>query len=215
MKLLKPLLVAALAFEIVPAPPAGAALAQSPSPRACAAARARGRMLAGCTRSRPRPEPTPARQRTRPRATAEPAPILVPGPEPAPSSRADPSALVGTWQGVVLEPRSLTQPQYPLSVRIEADSSGQPVGAVQYPSFPCTGVWSSPTLHGTVWRFKETIIEGGARGSEMTASDGTPLCAADVVIELEVTGDREFLNVRLYPNNYESQPSRGTLRRSY
>lgn len=212
---LKPLLIAALAFGIAPVPPVGATVAQAPSPRACAAARARSRILAGCPRPRSTAPPTRPRERSSARPTTAPPPISARETELAPPPAADASALVGTWEGIVLEPRSLTQPQYPLSVRIEADSSGQPVGAVQYATFPCTGVWSSPTRRGAVWRFRETIIEGGARGSETTGSDGTPLCAADVVIELEVTGDREFLNVRLYPNNYESQPSRGTLRRVF
>jgi hypothetical protein len=109
--------------------------------------------------------------------------------------------LSGDWSGIVLEPRSLAHPQYQLSVRIEPDGNGRPVGAVRYDDYPCAGVWSEGTRRGSVWHFQETITEGRT------------LCASNVVIELELTVDGDFLNVRLYPVGAQNMPSRGTLNR--
>jgi hypothetical protein len=59
----------------------------------------------------------------------------------SPASAQDAEAIQGHWTGIITEPGSI--PQYTLSVHINLDRNGFPVGLVQYGAFPCAGVWSN------------------------------------------------------------------------
>lgn len=111
----------------------------------------------------------------------------------------DASALSGRWTGLIGEPRSQNFPQYVLSVHIDMDRNGRPVGFVEYQAFPCAGVWHDATSQGPVWRLQETITDGITR------------CARHVVVELTPAADG--LAVRLWPVGMESTASSGQLRR--
>jgi hypothetical protein len=121
---------------------------------------------------------------------------------PASAQGADPPSaadmLRGHWTGPIDEPDS-DIPRYTLSVHIDTDAIGRPLGTVRYDAFPCAGVWSDVSRDGAVWRFEETITEGGAN------------CARHVRIELTPGGDT--IAVRLRDEAYDGAWSRGTLRR--
>ena len=109
------------------------------------------------------------------------------------------AGLAGHWTGTISEPRSRNHPQYTLSVHIDLDRNGQPVGEVHYEAFPCSGIWAGAQPMGAGWRFDETITNGRAH------------CAHHVVIEL-MPGDGA-LNVRLWPVGMENEPGSGRLLR--
>jgi hypothetical protein len=113
----------------------------------------------------------------------------------APSAAAQSAeTLTGHWTGIINEPGSI--PQYTLSVHINLDRDGRPVGVVQYDAFPCAGVWSNASQAGGVWTFDETIVES------------VPNCAEHVMIELTPAGD--VIEVRLGARGLTSS---GELRR--
>ena len=101
----------------------------------------------------------------------------------SPASAQDAETLQGHWTGIINEPGSI--PQYTLSVHINLDRDGLPVGLVQYDAFPCAGVWSNAKPRDGVWTFDETIVVD------------TPNCAEHVLIELRPNGD--VIDVRLGP----------------
>jgi hypothetical protein len=113
-----------------------------------------------------------------------------------PPSAAD--VLRGHWTGLIEEPDSPI-PHYTLSVHLDTDAIGRPLGTVRYDAFPCAGVWSDVSRDGAVWRFEETITEGGAN------------CARHVRIEL--VPHEETIEVRLRAQDYDGAWSRGTLSR--
>lgn len=90
----------------------------------------------------------------------------------------------GHWTGIINEPGNI--PQYTLSVHINLDRNGFPVGLVQYDAFPCAGVWSNAVKSEGGWTFDETIVID------------TPNCAEHVIIALKPNGDA--LDVRLGPS---------------
>ena len=100
------------------------------------------------------------------------------------ASAQDAEAIQGHWTGIITEPGSI--PQYTLSVHINLDLNGLPVGLVQYDAFPCAGVWSNAVKREGGWTFDETIVID------------TPNCAEHVMIELKPSGDA--LEVRLGPS---------------
>ncbi|MGD9966818.1 MAG: hypothetical protein AB7T59_09880 [Hyphomonadaceae bacterium] len=112
----------------------------------------------------------------------------------APAAAQSAEALAGHWTGIVNEPGSI--PQYTLSVHINLDRDGRPVGVVQYDAFPCAGVWSNGAHSGGVWTFDETIVAD------------IPNCAEHVTVELRPHGD--VLQVRLGSSDLTSA---GELRR--
>src|SRR5262245_34644515 len=81
-----------------------------------------------------------------------------------------PGAMVGHWTGMITEHGHI--PQYTLSVHINLDRDGNPVGKVDYDAFPCAGVWTDARRQGERWRLQETITENVDR------------CAVHVVITL-------------------------------
>lgn len=101
-----------------------------------------------------------------------------------PASAQDDASIQGHWTGIINEPGSI--PQYTLSVHINLDVNGLPVGLVQYDAFPCAGVWNNAVKREGVWTFDETIVID------------TPNCAEHVMIELKPTGDA--LDIRLGPS---------------
>lgn len=111
---------------------------------------------------------------------------------------AERSSLVGHWTGTIQESRGPIV-QYTLSVHIDTDLGGRPVGVVEYDAFPCTGVWNNHVRAGAAWRFSETIVEGGTR------------CARHVVVEL--TPAANGLRVRLWPAGSPRAVSTGLLHR--
>ena len=113
---------------------------------------------------------------------------------------AQPDAIpAGHWSGVINEPHSQSFPQYTLSVHIDADHSGNPVGVVEYDAFPCVGAWLHSARQPSGWRFDEVIVRGVDR------------CSRHVVIML--TPRDGGLDVRLWSVGHESQVSTGHLRR--
>lgn len=112
----------------------------------------------------------------------------------SPAFAQDAESLQGHWTGIINEPGSI--PQYTLSVHINLDRNGLPVGLVQYDAFPCAGVWSNATQRDGAWTFDETIVID------------TPNCAEHVMIALRPNGD--VLDVRLGP---AALISRGQLQR--
>jgi hypothetical protein len=98
-----------------------------------------------------------------------------------PAAAQDAASLEGHWTGIISERGSI--PRYTLSVHINLDREGRPVGIVQYDAFPCAGVWSNGTLSNGVWSFDETIVEN------------QPNCAEHVRVELRPSGDA--IDVRL------------------
>ena len=123
-------------------------------------------------------------------------------PTPAPQESFAASDIVGTWTGIVLEPRSAERPQYPINLRIEADGSGTFVGSVEYRTFPCSGVWNLEDRQGRTYRFRETIISGRER------------CAQDAVAKVEMTSGGQFLQIEIYPAGHPEDAGRGTLHRA-
>jgi hypothetical protein len=109
-----------------------------------------------------------------------------------------PGALVGHWTGIIDEAGSI--PQYTLSVHINLDRDGNPVGTVEYDAFPCAGIWTSAQSQGDRWALQETITENVDR------------CAEHVVITLEQSG-ANGLQVTLLPVGAEGSPSSGMLMR--
>jgi hypothetical protein len=109
-----------------------------------------------------------------------------------------PGAMVGHWTGVITEQGDI--PQYTLSVHINLDRSGSPVGKVEYDAFPCAGVWSDAERRGDRWTLQETITENATR------------CAVHVVITLEQQSANS-LQVALTPVGSDGPPSTGTLMR--
>lgn len=105
-----------------------------------------------------------------------------------PAFAQDAESLKGHWTGIIDEPGSI--PQYTLSVHINLDRNGHPVGLVQYDAFPCAGVWSNAVKREGSWTFDETI-----------AID-TRNCAEHVTIELRPNGNA--LDVRLGPSTLTS-----------
>ena len=110
----------------------------------------------------------------------------------------DASGLVGHWTGTIEEPESEV-PHYTLSVHIDTDEHGHPVGVVHYAALPCTGVWSDGVRDGADWRFSETITEAGTR------------CAKHVIVVL--TPDGDGYEVRLWQDGFAHLVSRGRLSR--
>lgn len=102
----------------------------------------------------------------------------------SPASAQAAGSIQGHWTGIINEPGSI--PQYTLSVHINLDRNGLPVGLVQYDAFPCAGVWSNAVEREGRWTFDETIVID------------TPNCAEHVTIELKLNGD--VLDVRLGPS---------------
>lgn len=109
------------------------------------------------------------------------------------------ASLSGHWTGLIHESRSTDFPQYTLSVHIDTDRGGRPVGVVEYDAFPCAGVRDNASLSGSVWRLDETITRGGDR------------CARHVIIELTPRGN--VIDIRLWPPGLEDMPSSGQLHR--
>lgn len=106
----------------------------------------------------------------------------------APASAQDAESLKGHWTGIIDEPGSI--PQYTLSVHINLDRNGRPVGLVQYDAFPCAGVWDNAVKRERSWTFDETIVVD------------TRNCAEHVMIELRPEGNE--LVVRLGPSTLTS-----------
>jgi hypothetical protein len=102
----------------------------------------------------------------------------------SPASAQGAESIQGHWTGIIDEPGSI--PQYTLSVHINLDRNGLPVGLVQYDAFPCAGVWSNAVKQEGGWTFDETIVID------------TPNCAEHVMIELKPNGDA--LDIRLGPS---------------
>lgn len=102
----------------------------------------------------------------------------------SPASAQNAESLEGLWTGIIDEPGSI--PQYTLSVHINLDRNGRPVGLVQYDAFPCAGVWSNAVEREGSWTFDETVVID------------TRNCAEHVMIELRPNGDA--LDVRLGPS---------------
>jgi hypothetical protein len=109
-----------------------------------------------------------------------------------------PGAMVGHWTGIITEQGSI--PQYTLSVHINLDRNGNPLGAVEYDAFPCAGVWTNAERRGERWTLQETITEDVTR------------CAVHVVVTLEQRG-ANGLEVTLLPVGYDGPPSTGMLQR--
>lgn len=109
-----------------------------------------------------------------------------------------PGAMVGHWTGMITEQGSI--PQYTLSVHINLDRNGNPVGKVEYDAFPCAGVWTSAARQGERWALQETITEN------------VPNCAEHVVITL-YQQSANSLEVTLLPVGASGPPSSGTLMR--
>jgi hypothetical protein len=107
-----------------------------------------------------------------------------------------PGAMVGHWTGVITEDGSV--PQYTLSVHINLDRNGNPVGKVEYDAFPCAGVWTDAHRQGERWTLQETITENVAN------------CAVHVVIALEQQSANS-LEVSLAPVGHDGPPSTGML----
>jgi hypothetical protein len=91
-------------------------------------------------------------------------------------------------------------PQYTLSVHINVNADGLPVGTVAYDAFPCAGVWANATRRDEVWTLAETITEG------------VDNCAAQVVVTLTQRG-ANGLEVTLAPVGFDGPPSTGMLQR--
>lgn len=109
-----------------------------------------------------------------------------------------PGAMVGHWTGMITEQGSI--PQYTLSVQINLDRNGHPVGKVEYDAFPCAGVWTGAQRQGDRWTLQETITEDVSN------------CAEHVVITLEQSG-ANGLSVVLLPVGFDGPPSTGILTR--
>jgi hypothetical protein len=120
---------------------------------------------------------------------------------PPPQAPFAASDIVGTWSGVVLEPRSAERPQYPIALRVETDGAGRLVGTVNYATFPCNGVWNLEEREGRTLRFRETIISG------------REVCAQDAVAKVELTPGGQFLQLEIYPAGHPDDAGRGTLNR--
>lgn len=114
----------------------------------------------------------------------------------APALGQDAGELVGHWSGIINEQGSI--PQYTLSVHINLDPNGDPVGLVEYDAFPCAGVWNNARHDKGTWLLIETI----------TVNVGT--CAEHVTIALTPGGDGS-LDVRLAPIGADVEPAVGTL----
>ena len=109
-----------------------------------------------------------------------------------------PGAMVGHWTGVITEQGEI--PQYTLSVHINLDRDGNPVGKVEYDAFPCAGVWTEARRQGERWTLQETITENVDR------------CAEYVVITLHQQSANS-LEISLDPVGSDGPPSTGTLLR--
>ena len=109
----------------------------------------------------------------------------------------DAAELTGHWTGIIDEQGDI--PQYTLSVHINLDPNGDPVGLVEYDAFPCAGVWNSATSDRGRWLLVETI----------TTNVG--ICAEHVAIELTPRSDGD-IDIRLAPIGFEVTPATGTLR---
>jgi hypothetical protein len=109
-----------------------------------------------------------------------------------------PGAMTGHWTGVITEAGDI--PQYTLSVHINLDRNGVPVGKVEYDAFPCAGVWTDARRQGEYWTLQETITENVTN------------CAVHVVITLEQQSANS-LAVTLATVGYDGPPSTGTLLR--
>lgn len=109
-----------------------------------------------------------------------------------------PGAMVGHWTGMITEQGDI--PQYTLSVHINLDRAGNPVGKVEYDAFPCAGVWSDARRQGERLTLQETITENADR------------CAVYVVITL-YQQSANSLEVSLAPVGSDGPPSTGTLLR--
>ncbi|QGZ94163.1 hypothetical protein [Terricaulis silvestris] len=109
-----------------------------------------------------------------------------------------PGAMVGHWTGVIAENGDI--PQYTLSVHINLDRDGDPVGKVEYDAFPCAGVWTDARRQGERWTLQETITEDVDR------------CAVHVVITIEQQSANS-LEVSLQPVGNDGSPSTGMLQR--
>jgi hypothetical protein len=109
-----------------------------------------------------------------------------------------PGAMVGHWTGVITEQGSI--PQYTLSVHLNLDRNGNPVGKVEYDAFPCAGVWTDARRQGDHWTLQETI------------TDNVDRCAVHVTITLEQQSANS-LQVALQPVGSDGPPSTGMLLR--
>jgi hypothetical protein len=109
-----------------------------------------------------------------------------------------PGAMVGHWTGMITEQGDL--PQYTLSVHINLDRNGNPIGTVEYDAFPCAGVWTDARRQGERWTLQETITEDVDR------------CAVHVVITIEQQSANS-LEVSLQPVGNDGSPSTGMLQR--
>jgi hypothetical protein len=107
-----------------------------------------------------------------------------------------PGAMAGHWTGMITEQGDI--PQYTLSVNINLDRNGNPVGTVEYDAFPCAGVWTDARRQGERWTLQETITENVER------------CAVHVVITIEQQSANS-LEVTLQPVGHDGPPSMGIL----
>ena len=105
--------------------------------------------------------------------------------------------VTGYWTGTIAERDGGEVVEYDMSVAIDLDRAGQPVGLVSY-DLGCVGVWTHAARLGPVWRFRETITGGRAN------------CAPHAEVELGPVGDG--FRVRLMPVG-QSNIGDGTLRR--
>jgi hypothetical protein len=109
-----------------------------------------------------------------------------------------PGAMIGHWTGMITEQGSI--PQYTLSVHINLDRNGHPVGKVEYDAFACAGVWTDAQRQGEHWTLQETITED------------VPSCAEHVVITLNQQSANS-LEVTLQPIGSDGPPATGMLMR--
>jgi hypothetical protein len=107
-----------------------------------------------------------------------------------------PGAMVGHWTGVITEQGDI--PEYTLSVHINLDREGNPVGKVEYDAFPCAGVWTEARRQRERWTLQETITENVDR------------CAVYVVITL-YQQSANSLEISLEPIGSNGPPSTGVL----
>lgn len=101
---------------------------------------------------------------------------------------------VGTWSGLIEEEGADT-PAYTLTVSIDRDQNGDPVGTAAY-SLGCQGVWIMPGHVTRGLEFDETVTAGRDN------------CAPHVYVEAEVRGNVMDVVLRTAGTNYYS---RGTL----
>lgn len=107
-------------------------------------------------------------------------------------------AMVGHWTGLITEAGSI--PHYTLSVHMNVDPDGLPIGSVEYDAFPCAGVWTYASREAEAWTLRETITEGDDK------------CAQHIVVTLTQRG-ANGLEVTLAPVGSDAPPSTGMLQR--